>query len=748
MSLTGNDWLLVAWTQVWQVTVLIVTVAIMVRLVATNRPQLAFALWLIVFLKCVTPPLWSSPTGAFCWMQLSQTTIAQDSPTALAVTVLPADATTTTSHDDSGILPTDGDGPTWYWCFRLLSPVVLLTTIWATGGVAVFAVIAVRRRRIAKLIRRADTGANTPYAAMFADLTCRLRIHRRIRLLVTEGSVGPAVLGFIRPTVLLPRAVMEGKSADEIEMVLAHELMHVRRGDLWFALLRTLVQSLWWFHPLVWWAGRRASHEAERCCDEAVLAELRCNPARYARCLLDILEIKQRLLPVPAFPGIHAIEVNQGRLEQIMKIGRSGYRRTPWWCWALALLAAVTVLPGAAMVISADEGTEVSRRGALPGSVPYSHDANATPANPGLGAGVSALGNKTPPDTVYYTKTYSVKDVLSKIREEQGLSSEPAAKECLAGLVRLLMASAAGDRHKCQQPEKVVWLKDGDDLVVGATNAGHKRAADALDLIRKYGTLDQVAIEIRFVTLTAEELQNVLPDSTMSPLTVDGDTLANSDDVRPAVFDRPLGNHEGTCVARAQQLVEKDAPVRFRIMDKDQGEKLIQRCRQKDTGPNVPQAPKITVFNGQTACVSDTSKRPFVVGVIPVGSEAKQPQVRVFSEGTMLQLRPIADQSGTIHLDFAFTFSKVEDVDTVCFNRTPTSGTTIQIPKMATVRVEGGAKLMSGQWLLLGGSKADDQVAKGKVTPVSWKDWLLSGGKPVKQRETQELVLMLRAEKE
>ena len=65
----GNDWLATVGTQTWQVTVLIVVVALLARLAAANRPQLAFALWLVVLIKCVTPPLWSSPSGAFCWLQ-------------------------------------------------------------------------------------------------------------------------------------------------------------------------------------------------------------------------------------------------------------------------------------------------------------------------------------------------------------------------------------------------------------------------------------------------------------------------------------------------------------------------------------------------------------------------------------------------------------------------------------------------------------------------------------------------------
>ena len=126
---------------------------------------------------------------------------------------------------------------------------------------------------------------------------------------------------------------------------------------------------------------------------------------------------------------------------------------------------------------------------------------------------------------------------------------------------------------------------------------------------------------------------------------------------------------------------------------------------------------------------------------------AQQPQIRVVSEGTTLQFRPVADRSGAVHLDFAATLSKIQEVETVCFNRTPTSGTTIQIPKMATVRMEGGAVLKPGQWLLLGGSNAEDQSVKAEPVPASWTDWLLGGGKRFKQCETQELVMMLRAEK-
>ena len=104
--------------------------------------------------------------------------------------------------------------------------------------------------------------------------------------------------------MILPLDLVRDKSPAELEPLLAHELIHIRRGDLWVGLLQTLAQILWWFHPLVAMASRVLSREAERCCDEAVIAHLGCEPAAYARSLIDVLALKKQLQPVPACPGV------------------------------------------------------------------------------------------------------------------------------------------------------------------------------------------------------------------------------------------------------------------------------------------------------------------------------------------------------------------------------------------------------------------------------------------------------------
>ena len=171
----------------------------------------------------------------------------------------------------------------------------------------------------------------------------------RVRLVVTSSPFGPAALGLFSSSVLLPAAIA-GKPPSELEPILAHELIHIRRGDNIFGVLQLLAQILWWFHPLVWWANRNANRAIERCCDEETIANLGCEPAVYARCLLDVLELKQSLQAVYLSPGMRPAEVTAQRLEDIMKRANGFHRRTPKWCWGLLALTVALVLPGKEMI--------------------------------------------------------------------------------------------------------------------------------------------------------------------------------------------------------------------------------------------------------------------------------------------------------------------------------------------------------------------------------------------------------------
>jgi beta-lactamase regulating signal transducer with metallopeptidase domain len=90
---------------------------------------------------------------------------------------------------------------------------------------------------------------------------------------VTDVEVEPSVARVIHPVVLLPAALLRGLAPKQLESVLAHERRHIARRDNLTANVHALVQTLFWFHPAVWWIGRQLLEERERACDEAVIEE-------------------------------------------------------------------------------------------------------------------------------------------------------------------------------------------------------------------------------------------------------------------------------------------------------------------------------------------------------------------------------------------------------------------------------------------------------------------------------------------
>jgi uncharacterized protein (TIGR03435 family) len=110
-------------------------------------------------------------------------------------------------------------------------------------------------------------------------------VPRSVSLAVSDDSIEPAVFGILRPVLLWPRQLTNRLHDDQIAAILEHELAHVRRRDNLSALVHAGVQVVFWFHPLVWWVGRRLVEEREHACDEAVLSR-GSSPQVYAESIL------------------------------------------------------------------------------------------------------------------------------------------------------------------------------------------------------------------------------------------------------------------------------------------------------------------------------------------------------------------------------------------------------------------------------------------------------------------------------
>jgi beta-lactamase regulating signal transducer with metallopeptidase domain len=142
-----------------------------------------------------------------------------------------------------------------------------------------------------RLAARHARTAEIEWQRALARIAGALDLHRSVRLLESAAVEVPTVIGWLRPVVLLPVASLSGLSADQIEMILAHELAHIRRHDFIVNLMQSTIETLFFYQPAVWWISRRIRIEREHCCDDLAVA-VSGDPIRYARALTRFEELR------------------------------------------------------------------------------------------------------------------------------------------------------------------------------------------------------------------------------------------------------------------------------------------------------------------------------------------------------------------------------------------------------------------------------------------------------------------------
>ncbi len=201
---------------------------------------------------------------------------------------------------------------------------ILGVWIFALGQVAGW--LSVRRMR-----RRGVCCAPQAWQNELIRLRAWLRVSRPILLLESCLADVPMVIGHLRPAILMPIGLLAGLPAGQIEAILLHELAHIRRYDYLVNLLQRSVESLFFYHPGVWWISRVIRTERENCCDDVVVAT-RGKAQEYAEALARLEQNRwSGREPAMAAKG--------GNLVQ--RIQRLLYPKGPNGAWAPLLAAAI-----------------------------------------------------------------------------------------------------------------------------------------------------------------------------------------------------------------------------------------------------------------------------------------------------------------------------------------------------------------------------------------------------------------------
>jgi beta-lactamase regulating signal transducer with metallopeptidase domain len=214
-----------------------------------------------------------------------------------------------------------------------------IVLLWLVGVTILSIRLVVSWSRIKKLARTASPASET-WGRTLDRLAGVLALRRGVAILESAAVEVPTVIGWLKPLILLPMSTISALKPEEIEMLLAHELAHIRRHDFFVNLMQTAVETLMFYHPAVWWMSHRIRIEREHCCDDMAIET--CGSAlRYARALTHLEELRARQSEL-------ALAANGGslitRIRRLVTSTDDAVSDTSRWGAAAAVLAVVIAL--------------------------------------------------------------------------------------------------------------------------------------------------------------------------------------------------------------------------------------------------------------------------------------------------------------------------------------------------------------------------------------------------------------------
>jgi beta-lactamase regulating signal transducer with metallopeptidase domain/type II secretory pathway component GspD/PulD (secretin) len=320
----GHEALQFAWPMFWQSSVLIVVLfTVDYALRRKVRAAVRYALWCLLLLKLLLPPSLALPTSVAWWLRQptpppAATPVQPKRPTNVVVSYPNSEATALASPRTPPATSLPGQSS------PLISAAAWALAAWSLISVALLFWLAMRWRQVTNLPRSSVQAWPHPERSGVNDLfesAKRLAgVRRRVNWRLVDRAMSPAVCGLIRPVILLPRLIVDELPPTQLRTILLHELIHLRRRDVWINCLQALLQIFYWWHPLLWLANARIRRLREDAVDDAVMLALADQSDTYAPTLLEVAKLAFAR-PLTALGLVGILESRRGlrqRIERLM----------------------------------------------------------------------------------------------------------------------------------------------------------------------------------------------------------------------------------------------------------------------------------------------------------------------------------------------------------------------------------------------------------------------------------------------
>jgi beta-lactamase regulating signal transducer with metallopeptidase domain len=276
MNMAAAGWFETLLRASWQGAMALGLVWMISRWIVAVPGRFKAWLWRLAFLKLLVALLWVTPIS-LAVLPAKPVSIASSLPPIANLPNLP---NITESLSPTGPMPE---------IHVLLDWRAWLLIAWIAGVLWGLARV-VRHWRAARALQQDSTELRDDISQdILRRLAAPFRLRRVPPLRHCESITSPILLGLLRPSIILPSRVLHRFDTSQIEMILAHELAHVRRRDLWWLWLFTICEVLFFFHPLVWLVWREWNLATESACDELALRLTRRAQHEYGSMLVDVV---------------------------------------------------------------------------------------------------------------------------------------------------------------------------------------------------------------------------------------------------------------------------------------------------------------------------------------------------------------------------------------------------------------------------------------------------------------------------
>jgi len=308
-------------------------------------PRWRHALWLVLLIRLVLPGIFPSQINLLSLVPSFDRQIEQKQPieagerqeTSQPSKVSEKAIAAQKQESDVGrqeqMIPKPGilaslqsKSQSWWAKLRQILPV-----FWLGGALVIGMYLLMSNFFLWRIIKRERPLLNQKTLELFEECKEQMNVYTLAAIVPSARVKSPALFGFLRPRLLLPKAMLEEASLEEMRYIFLHELAHLKRRDIYLGWLTSFLQILHWFNPLVWFAFYRMRADRELSCDALVLSRTGKKESKeYGQAIVGLLRRFSRSRPLPAMAGILENRSQlKRRITMIAQFKKSSYQWSP-----------------------------------------------------------------------------------------------------------------------------------------------------------------------------------------------------------------------------------------------------------------------------------------------------------------------------------------------------------------------------------------------------------------------------------